>query len=613
MTIIRNISVIVAATFLLVAWQSSVAQTPAELQRLKALESMVYIGNCAQALEQLREMTQKYPQSIQIHVLLKNALVCNKELDSAILVLKYLTRISPDPALRLTYSLDIAGVYLKKGETDKAGKQLQEALALAPDNPQTYEQAANIYTGNGYYPDAVKLLQDGRKKFGNTILFARQLGQLYEIMRNYGDAAQEYFELLARDTTSEVFVTGKMSELIKLDSDEGFETGLKDVLTEIARRNPKNSDAQRYFGNLLMSQGRLDEAFQRFRLVDSLSNGDGKNILYFAVMARDNGNHRVVEQACEYLIARYPQSQFRIASRFVLAASYNDEKRYDAALAVYDQIAGESSSERDISQALFASGRIRLDGMHDASGALALFDRLLKDNKLMAASVPARIAAADCHLALGQATVADSLYKVVSVQQLHQTNQEELFFKQAELQFFLSDFQQARVAYGKLMNTFPKSVYVNDCLWRIMLISEYPDMDEATLRIYAEAAYAKYRFDYDSSLALLNKLKERESGSLPEIAWYDAGKINRELGKTAESLNQFDSLIVRFPESPYAPLALECKGDIFADVNRDCSQAKATYESVLMKYPTSLNLESVRKKLQRVERVLCASAEKPKS
>jgi len=602
-----------AATLLLAAWRPSVAQTPQDLQRLKAMETIIYAGSCAEVVDQLRDLAQIYPRSIQVYTLLKNALVCNKELDSALLVLDYLTKISPEPMLRFTYCLDIAGVYLKKGETEKAGQQLQTALALAPNNPQTYEQASNIYAGNGYYPDAVKLLQDGRKKFGSPVLFAKQLGQLYEILRNYGDAAREYFELLVHDTTSEVFVTGKMNELIRLDSDEGFETGLKDALLEIAKQNPKNSDAHRFFGDLLMSQGKLDEAFQRFRLVDSLSNGEGKNILYFAAVARDNGNHGVVEKACDYLITRYPQSQFRIASRFVLGASFHDKKRYNDALAVYDQIARESSFERDVSQALFASGRTKLDGLHDASGALTLFDRLLKDYPLAAVSVTARIAAADCHLALGQASVADSQYAAVSLQQLHQANQEELLFKQAELQFYLSNFQQARDAYGKLMNTFPKSVYVNDCLRRIMLISEYPGMDEATLRIYAEAAYAKYRFDYDSSQVLLGKLKERESGSLTEIAWYDAGIIDWELGKTVESLGQFDSLIARFPESSYAPLALECKGDIFADVKRDCSQAKATYESVLMKYPTGLNLESVRKKLQRVERVLCTPPEKPKS
>jgi tetratricopeptide (TPR) repeat protein len=613
MTIVRNLSFIIAVAFLFTAWQPSVAQTPQDLQRFKAMETMIYSGRCAEAVDQLRDLAQKYPRSIQIYVTLKSALICNKELDSALLVLDYLIKISPEPMLRFTYYLDIAGVYLKKGETGKAGKQLQTALDLAPDNPQTYEQASNIYTGNGYYADAIKLLQDGRKKFGNPVLFAKQLGQLYEILRNYGDAAREYFELLARDTTSEVFVSGKMNQLIRLDSDEGFETGLKGVLTEIAKQNPKNSDAQRYFGDLLMSQGKLDEAFQCFRLVDSLGKDKGKSILYFAASARDNGNHEVVVKACDYLIARYPQSSFLIASRFVLGASYNDEKRYSDALAVYDQIIKQSLSDRDISQALFASGRTKLDGLHDPAGALTLFDRLIKDYPLAAASVVARIAAADCHLALGQAKVADSLYSAVSPQQLQQANREELLFKQAELQFYLGNFQQARDAYGRMMNTFPKSVYVNDCLRRIMLISEYPGMDEATLRIYSEAVYAEYRFNYDSSQVLLDILKEREGGSLSEIAWYDAGNVDREMGKTIQALAQYDSLLTRFPESFYAPLALECKGDIFAGVNRDCSQAKATYESVLMNYPTSLNLESVRKKLQRVERVLCTPSDKPKS
>ncbi len=613
MTTVKRLSLTAAAVALLAVWQPSLAQSAQNSEQLHTLEAMIYTGKCTEAVGPLRELAKQYPRNNQVLVLLKNALICSKDLDSAIQVLDYLTKITADPKLRLSYTMDIASVRLKKGETDKAAQLLQAAISLAPDRPETYEQASNVYAGNGYYTDAVKLLLDGRKKYSNPILFAKQLGLLYEILRNYGDAAREYFGLLAHDSTAEVFVSGKMNLLIKLDSDEGFETGLKDALTEIARQNPKNSDAHRFFGDLLMSQGKLDEAFQRFRLVDSLSSGQGKNILYFATIARDNGDYRVVEQACDYLITRYPQSPFRIASRFVLGGSYDAEKRYADALAIYQQIGEQAISDSDKSQALFASARTRLEGLRDAAGALALFDRLIADYPLAAASATARIAAADCHLVLGQAAIAESLYAAVSLRQLQQASQEELLFKQAELQFYLGNFEQARDAYGKMMNSFPKSVYVNDCLRRLMLISEYAGMDEATLRIYAEAAYAGYRFDYDSSLALLGRLKEMQAGALTEIAWYDAGMVDRESGKTAESLEQYDSLIVRFPESSYAPLALECKGDIFAEVNRDCSQAKATYESILMKYPTGLNAESVRRKLQRVERVLCAASERSKS
>ena len=74
MTIVRNLSFIMAAAFLLVAWRPSVAQTPQDLQRLKAMETMIYTGSCAEAVDQLRDLAQKYPRNIQVYVALKNAL-----------------------------------------------------------------------------------------------------------------------------------------------------------------------------------------------------------------------------------------------------------------------------------------------------------------------------------------------------------------------------------------------------------------------------------------------------------------------------------------------------------------------------------------------------------
>jgi tetratricopeptide (TPR) repeat protein len=614
MKIKKYLGIILAAILLVVALQPAVGQTPPDQQRLKTIETLIYTGRCEDAVTLLRDLANQYPRNVQVLVDFKNALICNKQLDTALTVLDQLLKLTPDPQLRYTYYLDIASVYLKKGDTKQAAQQIQVALDVSPTNPTAYEQAANAYTGNGYYPDAVKLLLDARKKLGDPLMFAKALGQLYEILRNYGDAAREYYGLLAHDTTNEVFVSGKMAELIKLDSDEGFDTGLKEALAEFVKQNPKNLNAQRYTGDLLMAQGKLEEAFARFLLVDSLGNGNGKDILYYATVARDNGDQPAVEKACNYLINRYPQSPFRIASRFILADSYFRDRRYADAVLVYDQITKQSKSDRDISDALYAMGYTKLYGSHDPSAALALFQRLIKDYPITISSVLARIAAADCYLALGKAAVADSLYHAVNLSQLQQKSQEELLFKLAEVQFYLGNFDAARDAYGKMMNTFPKSVFVNDCLRRMMLISEYPALDQATLLIYAEANYAELRFDYDSAMVLLHKLQDLEGGgSLNEVSWYEAGEVDLERGKSAEALSEYDSLITLYPESFYTPLAVERKGDVYSEINRDCTLAKNTYESLLLKYPSSLNQESVRRKLQHVERFLCAQAEKPKS
>lgn len=590
-----------------------VAQTPPEMQVLKSVETMIYSGRCDEAIPTLKQLSISYPQSIPVKVALKNALICNKDYDSALVLLDRLIGLAGEPGLRFGYYLDVAGIWLRKGDTKKAEQQLQTAMAVDPDNPQTYEQAASMYLSSGYYADAVKLLLEGRKKFGNALLYSRNLGQVYEVMRNYGDAAREYFQLLAQDTTTEVMVSGNFARLIKQDSDENFDSGLRNALIEIVKQNPTNKYAYKYYGDFLISQGKLEEAFLRFRIVDSLEAGNGKEILYFAKVAHDNGDQAMVEKSCNFLIARYPQSPFRVASRFALAQSYFDLKRHNDAVAVYQQIAVESQADRDISEALYATGYTQLRGLHDPRGALKSFDQLTAKYPQLASSAVARIMAADCHLALGEDRIADSLYNTITLNRLPQNYQEELLFKQAELQFYIGNFEAARTAYGKVMNTYPKSVYVNDCLRRMMLISEYPGMDEATLRVFADAVYAGFRFNYDTALVLLENLQQRQAGMLSEIAWYQAGDVYLSLNNGAKSLQQYDSLIALYPESFYTPLAMERKGDIYADVNHDCTLAKTTYESVLLKYPSGLNQEDVRKKLQRVERVLCARSDKPKS
>jgi tetratricopeptide (TPR) repeat protein len=608
-----GLSLLVATVIALTTPSTLLAQLAPEMQRLKSAEMMVAVGRCAEAIPTLRELSVLYPQNAQVKAALKNAFICNKDFDSALVLLDRLVRQTGEPTIRFGYYLDITGIYLRQGDTKKAEQQLQVALASNPNNQQIYEQAANMYLSNGYYADAVRVLLDGRKKFGNPLLYGRNLGQVYEVMRNYGDAVHEYFQLLANDTTAELLVTGNISRLIKLDSDDDFDTGLKVALADIVKQNPRSKYAQRYFGDLLVSQGKLEEAFQRFRTVDSLEAGNGKEILYFAKIAHDNGDQTMVEKACSFLITRYPQSPFKIASRFALAQSYSDGRRYSEAIALYQQIADESKSDRDVSEALFEMGYTKLVGMHDPPGALELFNRLMNRFPQMVGSAVASIMAADCHLALGEDQIADSLYKMVSLQRLPLNYLEELLFKQAELQFYRGDFQAARDAYGKMMNTYPKSIYVNDCLRRIMLISEYPGMDEVTLRIFSDAVFARFRFNYDSALVLLDNLKQRQTGMLSEISWYEAGEIQLEIGRTQPALIDYDSLIALYPESFYAPMALERKGDVYADIDRDCAGAKTTYESVLLKYPSSLNLEEVRKKLQHVERFLCARSDKPKS
>ncbi len=602
---------VIAASVLMALTPVSRAQSQLEMQRAKNAETMMFAGRCTEAVAQLRPLYDRYPNDERIVMALKNAYVCTKDYDSALVILERRLGAS-QPFQRSGIQLEIAGIYLRQGKLDEGRKQIDVAIDLTPNDAQIYENAADIFMTNGYYADAVKFLQESRVKLNQPRQFARKLAQLYEVMRNYGEAVREYFVMVQIDTTQNIYVTGRVANLIKLDALEEYDTGLEKALSDIVKSNPGHKDAQRFYGDYLVAQDEYDKALDRFRIVDSLENGLGRNLLYFARVARDNGAYEMVDKACAQ-IAAMPKTPLLVQSQFILAESKFERGDFLSAAGLYREIITLAPNDRDVSEALYSLGVVTFQGLRDPLGAVGTFEEVTRKYPRLPLAAAAQMLIGDCHLALGDATLADSIYALVNANQLPQRNQEELLFKRAELQFFIGNFEAAREAYGKMMNAFPKSVFVNDCLRRIMLISEYAGMEEATLRIFATALFAKFRFEFPQALAELAKLKDRSGAILPELAWLSSGEVYQVLNQDAQALAEYDSLIARYPASFYAPIAFERKGDLYADRQHNCELARTMYQQVLLNHPNSLNVEDVRKKLQRTERTLCAQPAKTKS
>lgn len=588
------------------------AQTQLDMQRVRNAETMTYAGRCVEAITAVRDLYEQYPRNEQIATALKNAYVCSKDYDSALAVLQRLVDNSREEFQKVTFQLDIAGIYFRQGNLAEGRKQVDLAISLLPYDVSSYERAADAYMMNGYYADAVKFLQESRVKLNQPTIFSRKLAQLYEIMRSYGEAAREYFVMIQADTTQEIYVTGRMSNLIKLDAGEEYDTGLEKTLAEIVKANPNRVEAHRFYGDYLIAQGQYEKALDRFRLVDSLENGSGKNLLYFARVARDNGAYAMVDKACNQ-IAALKVTPFLVQSQFILAEAHFARADYAQAAAIYQEILNATPSDRDRSEALYSLGTVTLQGLHDPQKARETFDQMVIKYPRLPLAAAAKMLIGDCYLAEGNAVMADSIYGTVNSNQLPLRNQEELLFKRAELQFYTGNFEAARDAYSRVMNAYPKSVFVNDCLRRIMLISEYGGMEEASLQVFAAALYAQFRFEYQKTLDELAKLKHRTGAILPEISWLKSGEIYQIMRQDTLALAEYDSLITLHPASFYTPIAFERKGDIYSESRHNCEQARQMYQQVLLNHPGSLNVEDVRKKLQRTEKTICVQEDKTKS
>lgn len=584
---------------------STSAQTQMELGRLSTGEALTYSGKCEDAVKLLRPLYEKYPTNSRIINSLKNAYVCAKQADSAIAILERQVDITVIPLQKQDLYLEIAGIRLRQGEKESAERLLSRALQIAPEEMRTFEKIANTYMSGGYYSDAVRFLQQTRESRNDPYLFNRKLAQLFEIMRNYGDAASEYYRLALVDSSQARYVEGRINHLIRLDADEEFDTGLGESLGQLVTEYPDEVLALRVYGTYLVAQGRLEEAYERFITVDSLGSGDGADLLRFAEMARDRGNHELVEKACTR-IELLPQSPYVTQAHLILAQSHFNAHRYDQAAAIYRKVVETSPDKRAVADALYALAYTKFKGLQQPDSAMVVLEELYNRFGNMPIANQGLIIMADCLLAMNEPQAADSLYHSIEMRRLPVDAQEQLEFKKAELQFLLGNYPAARDAYSGVMNAFPKSIYVNDALRRIMLITEHEGMDQVNLKLLSDALLATRQFEADTALQKLSQLKQRGTAMLKELAYLESGKLLQELEEYNAALAEYEALVAVDSTGFYAPIALELQGDIYSNQIKDCAKARETYEKVLLDYSDSLNSDAVRRKLNRVERYLCS-------
>lgn len=101
-----------------------------------------------------------------------------------------------EPALYLQRAVRLAQNNLHEAATP----DYRKAYELSDDAGVAMEYAANLFLANEV-EEAVKVLEDGQKKFPEDTEFGRRLGELYAQNGDYSRAMQQYDAILAVDST----------------------------------------------------------------------------------------------------------------------------------------------------------------------------------------------------------------------------------------------------------------------------------------------------------------------------------------------------------------------------------------------------------------------------
>jgi predicted negative regulator of RcsB-dependent stress response len=196
----------------------------------------------------------------------------------------------------------------------------------------------------------------------------------------------------------------------------------------------------------------------------------------------------------------------------------------------------------------------------------------MKSNQKSGWHYLARLRKGDCYLAKGDLVAAESLYNLADAHLLPSHDHEYLLWIRAQVKFFSHEFDDAKKLYADLTVKFRKGMSVNNCLRKMLMITENTGFDRYDLGLLADAEYLMVRSEYDSAETKLVSLSEKSGSNLADISTYTLGELYLLLGEPDKAGPETDS--GHLPRPRRTSKRTECVPGT-TDRFRQCAAARA--------------------------------------
>ncbi len=594
----RFLALVLLLVLFVLSSASSLAQEPEKYRiNFELAKELIRVGKPAEALKLINQLRDVYGERKELLELLKEAYLATKEYDKVEeMIRKDLARQPENWSLYC----ELGDVYLKTQREKEAKLNLNKAIQLAPDRKRVYSKVALIYLKNGFTSEAMDTYKRGRIRLADPSAFAFDLANLYEALSNYKQAIDEYFLFMGDDSTKFNLVEDRINQLIQ--SGKNLDQ-IESALSQRIKEDPKDRYSQKLFGDLLFRRKNLSGAFEAYRKVDELYNAKGRYILRFIQMCL---NQRWFDQAIrssQYLLSTHPSPDVAITAELLIARSYEGQEKFTQAIDAYENVIDEYQEifPLQIAFSHFRIGEIELFRFFKPDEAFFRFQNVILNHKDSELYPIALVRLGDCLMVKGDLDSARTLLLNALKDPKAESREEEIKFKLTEIEFYQGNFQQALEGYNRQVKEFPKGLYVNNSLQRIVVISENQELDRYLLVIFAEAMLDKLQGKIESALKKLDKIISAKSEKLSDLAQLEKAKIYIEQKKFSSSLKALEELLKKYPQSFFCAEAQKLIGDVYNYHLKDSPKAIQAYQKLLKDYGRSVYADEVRDRLRELK------------
>jgi tetratricopeptide (TPR) repeat protein len=551
-------------------------------------------GDYEGAVDQLLPLWRANPTDNAVASSLKRAYKGLKDYESVQEIVEQQLASSPEDPVLLA---ELAEVQFRLEKDEAAVETIERLLEKGPSEPDRYNIAARAYMNSGHYTEGIATYHRGREELGDSLIFAQELGRLFEARREYAAAVVEHFRWLAARPESRDLAQRRITNLIKVPE---AAPQITEALQGIVAEYPRNEYAHTLYGDLLFESGAIDSAFAEYTRADQLSSDPGIHRLKGIDRCLETEQYAPARAQAAAFIDQHPDHPKIIQVNFALARAELGLGNPITAVNMLKNLAAQIPAESERNRIVYEIGEIYRSHTSEMDSARSYFLRVAENQTEGPLKARALMGLADIEVYFGHLITADSIYSTALGTRARPEDNEEIQFRLAEVSLFRGEYDSCLQTLQALTRQHPKGLFVNDALELSVLLSESQDAMNWSLSRYAEALYALRRRDPDSALVLFGQLVQDSANKIADEALFHMAAVRSDRERYQESLADYRSLIALYPSSFLVPRAWAQIGRLYEGPLQDIDSARDAYQTILADFRDSPVAEEARLRLQRL-------------
>ena len=401
--------------------------------------------------------------------------------------------------------VDLAYVYQQQGENDKATKYLNKVLKDVPENKNSINEVANLLRARSFNDVAISLFNKAAKNPNINYNFYLEKAYTYNSMLDFENATECYLLYLKENPEQYETVKSRLRVMMMYDLNGNVNDVIRMALLRKTQEEPDNEE----YSSLLMwyslQQQDYEMALTLLKALDKRGKGDFENdIVNIAQIAYDNKQYDIAIDAYNYILKKHKEGVYYVdATIGLIEAEYaqavangsHDKGFYEKLSGRIDTAFTEMGYSKETISLITIQAEILAFELGRYDEAKTLLNNALEVNLSPRNKAELKMKLADIYLFTDEVWEATLLYSQIEKSMKNEPIAHEARFKNAQLRYFIGEFDWANASLRILKSATSKLV-ANDAMTLSLTISDNLEYDIIGLQRIAKADYYIYQHRY---------------------------------------------------------------------------------------------------------------------